>query len=488
MISLTNNTNHPPHPRFELYSPYWQHFVRRIRSSIAYPLSSSDVGNFRKERVPSTFYDMPRGPNIILTAANLERLRTIDPAHPQIRRHEAAGLASQYFLLDFRPCRSDRYTANRAPHALTILCQHYNDHFLIRPTDLKLPIISLWRIIYRQSLRLISLSKSNIISHDAIYVQERYPTPDEKKCGYTKRRKSKCRRQIGIDFRTIRTNTTIATPDSINVLYFGKNFHARSHGSSSLDQQVSIGHIFDLLQIDHVEICPASAGPDGYQSINDIHVAYPRNIILRKLDKQIVRGLSSLHSQLTTQMLLGHKTDKSRFYGSVDMNESSDNLRITFGFGRVQKRSLLKKKWKVQPWTFNNHDMPTLSINQFTILPKQLQEQLVQVFEAAQSFVESHYHNPFPNELRTKQCSKRLNIAMGYPYGRFKFEYFDIVLSRNTILPKHIDSKNDHREGYNICAVYSFYQVIEGLEYRVSIIMTTRTTLGAAMKKATSLN
>ena len=63
------------------------------------------------------------------------------------------------------------------------------------------------------------------------------------------------------------------------------------------------------------------------------------------------------------------------------------------------------------------------------------------------------------------------------------FEYFDILLSRNTVLLKHIDSKNDHRPGYNFCVVYSFFQVIEKLEHRVYIIMTTRSAVRAAMEK-----
>ena len=72
---------------------------------------------------------------------------------------------------------------------------------------------------------------------------------------------------------------------------------------------------------------------------------------------------------------------------------------------------------------------------------------------------------------------------IGFPNASFKFEYIDIVLSLNTILPKHIDSKNDHRKGYNHCTVYSFYQVVDELEYKVSVIMTTRLTVGAAFEK-----
>ena len=72
---------------------------------------------------------------------------------------------------------------------------------------------------------------------------------------------------------------------------------------------------------------------------------------------------------------------------------------------------------------------------------------------------------------------------MGFELATMQFEYYDIVITRNTVLPKHIDQKNDHRVGYNFCAVYSYYHIIDGLEYKVSIIMTTRTTLGSALTK-----
>ena len=55
------------------------------------------------------------------------------------------------------------------------------------------------------------------------------------------------------------------------------------------------------------------------------------------------------------------------------------------------------------------------------------------------------------------------------------------------MLPKHIDSKNDHRSGYNLCTIYSYYQAIDGLEYKVSVIVTTRSSVGAAFDKAQKL-
>ena len=134
----------------------------------------------------------------------------------------------------------------------------------------------------------------------------------------------------------------------------------------------------------------------------------------------------------------------------------------------------------------NNHNMPTIRFLPFTSLPGTLQQQLMKVFESAQLFVDKHMTDPFPNTLRTQQCSKRLNALLGYPKSTSKFEYFDIVLSRNTVLPKHIDSKNDNRVGYNLCAVYTFFQQIGDLDYKVSIIMTTRNDVGKAFDRAWS--
>ena len=117
-------------------------------------------------------------------------------------------------------------------------------------------------------------------------------------------------------------------------------------------------------------------------------------------------------------------------------------------------------------------------------VPISLQQQLVNFFEAAQIFVESHLLNSFPNEIRTRYGSKHLKRIIVFPHALFKFEYVDIVSSLNTVPPKHIHSKNDNRQGYNHCTVYSSYQVVDELEYKVSIIMTTRLTVGAAFAKA----
>ena len=126
--------------------------------------------------------------------------------------------------------------------------------------------------------------------------------------------------------------------------------------------------------------------------------------------------------------------------------------------------------------------MPTINCDQFTAVPDNLKPQLVKIFDAGQMFIDHNLPDSFPNKARTRFASKLVREKNRFPNTSFKFEYIDIVLSLNTILPKHIDSNNDHRKGYNHCTVYSFYQVVDELEYKVSVIMTTRLTVGAAFK------
>ena len=128
--------------------------------------------------------------------------------------------------------------------------------------------------------------------------------------------------------------------------------------------------------------------------------------------------------------------------------------------------------------------MPTLSVNAFQEMPISIQQQLVKVFDCAQQYTESKYPNCFPNDRRTRLFAQRMNRKIGYPNLTSKFEYYHLVLSRNTVLRKHIDTCNDSRAGYNLCVVYSFFQIVRDVEYRISIIMTTRNNVGVAFDRA----
>ena len=130
--------------------------------------------------------------------------------------------------------------------------------------------------------------------------------------------------------------------------------------------------------------------------------------------------------------------------------------------------------------------MPTLNVTPFLHISKSLQRQIISVMETATSIARSEDHASFSHPIRTKLFAKIFNNAMGFGSSSSLFEYIQIVISKNTVLNEHIDHKNDHRSGYNFCSVYSFYHVKDNEEYRISLIMTTRTTIGAALEKLKS--
>ena len=48
---------------------------------------------------------------------------------------------------------------------------------------------------------------------------------------------------------------------------------------------------------------------------------------------------------------------------------------------------------------------------------------------------------------------------------------------------RHMDHKDDHRQFYNHCFVYSFSKIVHGIEDKTSIIVTTGRDVGSAMEK-----
>ena len=164
--------------------------------------------------------------------------------------------------------------------------------------------------------------------------------------------------------------------------------------------------------------------------------------------------------------------------GKINPYESAVSRRIRFGFGRIQRNS-----WNTN-WQISDTTMPGVNVKQFSRMLTCLKEQTMILFELATKFTSAWNKDAFPNKTRNHLCAGYLNQAMGYPKSASLFEYFDIVVSRNAVLRKHCDVKNNHCEGYNVCCVYSYFQTVCGRAYKFSLIMTTRTTVGCAFEQA----
>ena len=243
----------PPSPSLAAYHIQFHPYLLRIRANTVESIFS---GNGSLCPRPRPFYHMHRGYSIILSRKTLVRLQREDPHHPRIRRHDAAVKAIEFFHLEFHPQAEPRLKLATVPPNLSFICDHYNHHYLIRPTDLHITPMNIWRIIYRTSY-----SERNcpitpeLESHDAIYIQQRIPTSDEVGVGRRmKRRRSLCKQQIGSDYNKIATNTTIVQSGRLNMFYLVTNLHVRHHGSIDTRDLSSRGIMFDFLQIPNSSI------------------------------------------------------------------------------------------------------------------------------------------------------------------------------------------------------------------------------------------
>ena len=169
--------------------------------------------------------------------------------------------------------------------------------------------------------------------------------------------------------------------------------------------------------------------------------------------------------------------DVVRCNGRLDPSQDSVNIRIRFGLGRIQHAdygiNLL----------VNRPTYPPVNVKLFQSIPSALKDQLTIPFQDSTHFTKSWIKDSFPNNVRNATCAGYLNSLMGYSKLTSLFEYFDVILCRNTITRKHCDLKNNHRKEYNICTDYNFV-MLNWEEYKVSVIMTTRYTVGSGCDNA----
>ena len=453
------------------------HFVRQRECSL----------NFKSPLIPRSrqFYSMTnitksRGKNTILTQKQLLEMQQSPRDHqPELRRHICALRCLEYFLLDFVPVPGMK--EQTVPLRMQVLCRHYNTVVLIRGDDFQLKAVLLWGILFRRGAHIII--KVREWSNQYMYIQDRHAQHDETSGVPTICRKAQDKLPLSHDYATIRRTTILHNPPDETMFYLAMYLHLRCHGSLGSHEVTNHCILLDVIGIQNDEISPESAGRSGLQSLNNIHVAYGNSTVVRQLHNgpTMFRGVHSFKHDLVEHMLSIKASDPSREGQIIYPDTGSKTTRCRFGFGQKQKPSEIRVNWNVICWTIGNEFMPSIAYSPFTSMKESLRRPLVGVFEAATKFVKSHCRNAFPDVNRKKMFTNKLNDQLGIPESSTQFEYYDIVLTRNCVLPKHIDEKNDHRAGYDFCVVYSFHHSINGLEYKISIIMTTRTNVGAAL-------
>ena len=422
-----------------------------------------------------------RGQSMILPPSVVNQYSQDDPNNPYLRRHHATLECITQALENFHPNHNEEITISKVPIVMCNIVDKVNIHVLNLPTDIKLVKRQVWRLHYRSLYgnKFKVIPNATSLSHHAIYIQKRHSTTSELVLGRQKRKPSETHQMIDQDYYNIASMTTIVQTSSNCLFYGAPDLHANHHGSVSVNDLLHKNIILDIVGVPHQEISIDSANRYGIAKDRDIVVAFETSALIKKLDSKLcLGGLTRFHKDLVTHLLQGGAKDQVRMQGKIDDTKAAYNIRCRFGFGRIQPDI------RYSNWTLWDQKMPGINVSAFFKMPKSLQSQLITVMELGNDFLKKHYSNVFNDELRNAHCSTRLNKELGYPQSRSRFEYIEVSLSRNTVLKKHIDHKNDHRVGYNHCAVYSFFETIHDIEFRVAIIMTSRCTVGCAFQKA----
>ena len=166
-------------------------------------------------------------------------------------------------------------------------------------------------------------------------------------------------------------------------------------------------------------------------------MTYPTSRIFSRLEYALSGRREQFQQDLTQHLLRGGYVGAKRTFGEVVKGDNSIKIHVNFGYCHIQKHT------NPQPWQIGEHKMPTLSVDGFKQIPDPIQQQLVEVFDCTQKYTECRYPNYFTNDNRTRLFARRLNRKICFSHLSSKFEHFHLVLSRNTILQKHIDTRND---------------------------------------------
>jgi len=192
--------------------------------------------------------------------------------------------------------------------------------------------------------------------------------------------------------------------------------------------------------------------------------------------------------------------NKSKLVCDLKRNSASGkngvNRRIRWGVGQCQKKSNRKFRTynvhtkKIQPcvtgkMNVDSINCPTISTRSFHKLPDRAQILVKDVAVLGRNMIQRYYKGEaFGDKKRNRFFSGCLNKEMGWSVRQSPFEYYDIQITSSDVkLHRHMDYKNDGRAGYNHTCVYSFFRTIAGVEYKVSIVMTTRNSAGSAMER-----
>ena len=379
------------------------------------------------------------------------------PDDPRLRLHHAAVSVLAIYL----STKGSEKTSTKT--SLPKLIAVYNSKYLNRLGDKKLCVKTLRRCLKKMSeqqrLQYLYFHQMKTKQHG---LQMQIPSHQ------------KNRDQFGEDASKIRKQIEIHQCTE-PILYSCPKLHERPHGSAPEMYLRRSRATMEKHGIENAVISKSMAGDSGVVKEDDVVVAFDHSRIIIAINMTMRGGIEQFRQSLFTFMMSRDKTDTARVK-KLSTGQPATNLRARFGYNQIQRPT------HHSHWSLEGERMPSYNVYDFLDMDEDLRYNMMKLAEGGQRFLCDHYRSAGRDLNRIKHCVKRLNEAMGFPQSTSRFEYFDIVLTQNTLLEKHMDYKNDNREGYDHCVVYSFFYGT----FRIAVIMTTRRDIGAALDRALS--
>ena len=421
---------------------------------------------------------MPRYSRTFLTPTQLSQHSRLDPT-PQYLRHCHAAKVRGIFLGHCPPL--SLLSPHTVPSLLRALVVEANRDLHRKNVGCLIDPLSLWRIIHRAHIQHLP-HQSLPPNHNAIYVFDREQCSDERHTpNHFVRRNDPSNTVIPSSSTLVYQNCTfIHQPNWKCIFYLVEGLHYKRHGSTHTTHIPNHEAILNSMFITTASISHPLVSRNqkvGTCTKNGITVLDSQSRMVSNLHSSFPGGFLHFHNTLATHMMTKSTlVDESRVDGSIDRRRPSHNLRLRFGFRREQRDCS-------NTLYFRGHKLPTINVGQFVECSSDLRWCLVKVLETGTKIVRRHRPNSFADPQRKAIFASKLNNKLGFPRSTNQFEFVDIVLSMNTVLPAHLDTSNDHRHGYDSCLVYSFSPNVNGKVCRVAMIMTTRTSVGACLTK-----
>ena len=278
----------------------------------------------------------------------------------------------------------------------------------------------------------------------------------------------------------------IVYPPERNYFYNIERLHMKPHASLPVE---CIHQVIEIRQANNISfriVDRSNQHSDGHISVDALEASiWYHGDSLSRL--QAVQIEDMLIDYLISSAAMGQLTKDGTRQSLKELADNHDlQERILFGYGRAQPE--YTTGGTINP-AYRDHAgliMPSLRAKEFVAMPEELRNTLCKLLHVAAEEVKSISPGAFNDDMRGdifgKAMRKELGIKDGIAY-EFPWEYVDILVTCATGLCRHCDHLNDRREGYQHCSVYSYFRTVKGIEYKVSIIMTTRCSVGKAMER-----